>query len=81
MKVRIVFFALARDQVGREEMELEHSTSLTVRELRDLLMNRFPAAAVILGRSMIAVNEEYAADGQSITENATVAFIPPVSGG
>lgn len=81
MKVRVVFFALARDQVGRDQVEFEIPLGSSVRELRDQMMGRFPSAAGILGRSMIAVDEEYASDGQVVPEGATVAFIPPVSGG
>lgn len=81
MTVKVILFALARDLVGKGEAEIELSSPATVGQLRQTLKQEYPPLANILDRCMIAVNEDYARDEDPIPAGATIACIPPVSGG
>ena len=78
-KYVIKSFGITKDIVGAREtiVELEGHT---VGSLRKGLKNRYPALGEIRSL-MIAVNNNYAEDDQSIGESDEIALIPPVSGG
>ena len=80
MKVRVLYFAAAREAAGLKEEELL-SPPRDVSELRLLLAKRHPALARILPRCRIAVDEEFAKDETPILDGACVAVVPPVAGG
>jgi molybdenum cofactor cytidylyltransferase len=81
MQVRVRLFAVARERVGRPELELELPAECTVGDLRAALRNRLPELGPIWTGALIAVNEEYAGDDAMIAPGSQVAVIPPVSGG
>jgi molybdopterin synthase sulfur carrier subunit len=73
-------FGIARDIFENDELIVEKSTVKTVADLRLYLNNKNEQISKIKSY-FIAVNQEYADDQQSITENDEIAIIPPVSGG
>lgn len=79
LEVRL--FAVAKERVGRTTVVIELPLGACVADLRAEIGRRLPALAPLLPRTMIAVNEEYAADDQILESCARVAVIPPVSGG
>lgn len=79
--VKLLFFATLRDRVGTRETGIDIPAHLTVRELKSLLHERFPAAGPVLGTALVSVNKEFAFDGDVIPEGAEIALFPPVSGG
>jgi molybdopterin converting factor subunit 1 len=81
MKVRVKLFAVARQRVGRDQIELELPADASVGQLRAVLVEKFPPLADVLPHARLAVNSDYAADGAPIPAAAEVAVIPPVSGG
>lgn len=81
MSIRVRLFAIARERAGASEVVLDLREGATVAELRAALAERFPALAPLLPNVMIALNAEYASDGQLIAPGADAAVIPPVSGG
>ena len=81
MILRIKLFAIARQRLGRDEVEVTLPTSATAADLRRVLAEQFPALANILPHIRIAINSSYAADSTVIPAGAEVALIPPVSGG
>lgn len=81
MKIRVLFFAAARDAAGTGQLELEVDPSATVGSLRERLPEIFPGLAPVLASSAFAVDEEYVRDGARLHDGAEVGLIPPVSGG
>ncbi len=80
MQIRLLAFGIARDILGRQELQWEADQTVTVGQLRQQLYGKFPALNEL--RSLaIAVNEEYAEDNHDLRENDEVVLIPPVSGG
>jgi molybdopterin synthase catalytic subunit len=78
--VTVLFFAIARESAGTGEVSLPEAPA-SVSALRALLAARYPGLARVLPRCRLAVNQEFASDGDAIPEGAEVAVIPPVSGG
>ena len=78
-KFVIKAFGVTKDIVGAREAVVQIDGH-TVGSLRNALKNRFPPLMEIRSL-MIAVNNTYAADEQSIGESDEIALIPPVSGG
>jgi molybdopterin synthase catalytic subunit len=79
--VRVLLFARAKDLAGTNSVELDLPSGATVRDLRRRLVEVRPALASLLERSAIAVNDEFAGDDLGLPPDATVALLPPVSGG
>ena len=81
MKLRVKLFAVARQRVGREAIEIELPEAASVRQLRGAIAEQYPPLADVLAHVRFAVNSDYASDATPIPAAAEVAIIPPVSGG
>jgi molybdopterin synthase sulfur carrier subunit len=85
VRVKVLFFASLREQLGTsvEEIELPDSAS-TVNGLRTHLMRRGDAWQRLLaeGRNLkVAVNQDLAGAAAPLHPGDEVAFFPPVTGG
>lgn len=82
MNVELLYFAALKDLTGTasERLEVELSKPC-VAELCAELERRRPELAGRLGAVRVAVNEVFADPSDVIPDGATVALIPPVSGG
>jgi len=76
--IRVLLFANLQEEAGRSELQIEKE-NITVAELKDVVAKEYnvPMAASI----MVAINEEYANEDDTIRDGDVVALIPPVSGG
>jgi molybdopterin converting factor subunit 1 len=81
MRVAVKLFAAGRELAGAAEAVVEVDAVACVRDVRRALAERYAALAALAARSLVAVNAEYADDGQRVTPGDDVALIPPVSGG
>src|SRR5438270_3724713 len=81
MRVRVIYFGMLKDAVGRqvEEVQLPADSSLS-----DLVEDRIEHTPVIDNFRKVlafAVNQEYAQLDHKLQEGDEVAMLPPVSGG
>ena len=85
MKVKLLFFAALREQLGRPAEELELPPSVTtVAALRDHLRARGGAWAQVFAPNRpvrAAVNQDMVQAEARIKAGDEVAFFPPVTGG
>ncbi len=81
MRIRVLLFARARDLAGRDVVEVELPAGATVAALREQLASELPGLSGFSARCAVAVDGEYAVEGDAVREGAEVAVIPPVSGG
>ena len=81
MKLRVKLFAIARQRVGRETIEVELPQAATIAHLRSAVAEQFAPLGDLLAHVRFAVNSDYANDSFPIPPDAEVALIPPVSGG
>ena len=85
MKVKVVFFAGLREQLGTGAVELEVPPAVgTVGALRSHLRGLGSAYEVALGEKKalrVAVNQEMAPASAPLKAGDEIAFFPPVTGG
>lgn len=81
MKVNVLLFAQARQIAGSDKLEVEIEKGSSVGDLRLAISGAYPALSDLLGRSSIALDQQYSVDSDLVPENSEVAMIPPVSGG
>ncbi|KAF2286158.1 hypothetical protein GH714_011097 [Hevea brasiliensis] len=81
VKIKILFFARARDLTGLTEMPLELSSGSTTRDCLNKLVAKFPCLEEIRGCIVLALNEEYTTEDSVVKEKDELAIIPPISGG
>jgi len=80
MKVKVLYFSQVKDKIGKNEEEIKFEGK-TLKDLVDVLVNKYPDIKDILKRSMFAVNESYETMDYNLQDNDMIAIIPPVSGG
>jgi molybdopterin synthase sulfur carrier subunit len=76
--INVLFFAAIREEAGVEKVIIDKQ-GITVKELKEYVQKTYKLSS--LNQTMIAVNEEFVTDEETIETGDTVAFIPPVSGG
>ncbi|MBX5490182.1 MAG: molybdopterin converting factor subunit 1 [Chloroflexi bacterium] len=81
MRVRVRYFAGAREAMGRAEEMRELPAGATVGALLARLRDEEPRFARLSPDMMVSVNFEYRAPDHPLAEGDEVAVIPPVSGG
>jgi molybdopterin converting factor subunit 1 len=81
MKVQVQIFAVARERVGRDMLEVELAEPANVGDLRRALLEQWPALQGVVDHLMFAINADYADDRTPLSANSDIAAIPPVSGG
>ena len=81
LKIDLRFFALYREVVGKERMQMEVGEEATPAQIWDELCQNFTKLAEQLDTWKVAVNGEYADSYAILREGDEVAFIPPLSGG
>ncbi len=80
IRVTSLFFAIYRDLVGADELEVELPAGSTVSELAASIKSK-DGVSVLPGGVVVAVNMEYASAETVLRNGDEVAFIPPVAGG
>lgn len=81
MKLTVRLFAHARDLAGRDALEIDVSEDVTVSAIRTRIAATCPPLANFVTRCAVAIDGEYAVEGDAVPAGAEVALIPPVSGG
>ncbi|MFN0146872.1 MAG: MoaD/ThiS family protein [Dehalococcoidia bacterium] len=81
MNVTVLLFAGAAERAGTRKLDLPWEHGDTVGRVRDRVVALHPGLAPIVPSLMYAINEDYAQEGEPVMAGATLALIPPVSGG
>jgi len=81
MIIEVRLFARAKDLAGADYIRVNVKANATIQDLREALISSVPALASLVPLSAISVGDEFAAESAILTENSSVALIPPVSGG
>lgn len=81
MRIKLRYFALWREALGRAEEEREVAAGTTAGALCDELAAGEPRLAAMRGATMLMVNQEYVPAGTPLRDGDEVVFVPPVSGG
>lgn len=81
MRVKVLFFGMLKEIVGRAEEPLEVIPGAKISFVFDHYAERFPRLRELAGSIVMARNQEFSALSDAIAEGDEVAFLPPVSGG
>jgi molybdopterin converting factor subunit 1 len=81
MRVRVLFFGMLKDLVGRSSDWLELPDGASVRDLLAAYQSQIPRLQESLPSLAVAVNQEYAGPDTKLTPDDEIALLPPVSGG
>lgn len=81
MQIHVLYFAVFRERLGRDEDTLALPAGATVRDAIDALAGQHAAIAAMRGKFRCAVNQEFCADDQTLADGDELALIPPVAGG
>jgi MoaE-MoaD fusion protein len=81
MRVRVLFFGVLKDIVGRAEESLEIEPDSTLAKLFETYSERFETLRDKRPSILFARNREFATPDTTLADNDEIAFLPPVSGG
>jgi molybdopterin synthase catalytic subunit len=81
MRVRVLFFGMLKELVGRPSEDADFPPGADLRAVFDSYAARYPRLRELASSIVVAQNQEFAELSASITEGDEVAFLPPVSGG
>ena len=81
MKVSVLYFAQARDALGRARDSVEVPRGATASQLLDEVSRGNPALASLRGSIRVSVNSEVVPPDRRLEEGDEVAVLPPVAGG
>ncbi len=81
--VTVKFFAMLKNKVGKETVELSFNEALTLEEFKERIKKEFPEISDYLTgkRLLISVNQEFADKDTIIKDGDEVGLLPPFSGG
>ena len=81
MLVKVLFFGVLKDMVGKAEEWLEVAPGTTLGSLFASYSQRYETLQGKRPSILFARNQEFATPDTALCENDEVAFLPPVSGG
>lgn len=81
MKVSVLYFAVFRERLARDEETLELADGATVGDAIEHLARGHAAIAALRGKFRVAVNQEFSDEARALTDGDELALIPPVAGG
>lgn len=81
MRLRVLFFGIVRERLGRREALVELDDGATAGDLLSRLAADYEGFAEGVASVRVAVNNEYVDSDAPLSDNDEVAIIPPVSGG
>lgn len=81
LKIEVRLFAAAADMAATRRAVLHVAPGCSLQQVRRELIARYPALQTLASVSRWAVAEQFVSDDFRLYGHATVAMIPPVSGG
>ena len=80
MKITVRYFAMLREQANRSEETLEVPEGMTAESLNRELQSKY-GFSMGVSDLKVAVDDSFAPFSQTLRNQQSVVFIPPVAGG
>jgi MoaE-MoaD fusion protein len=81
MRIRVLYFAVFREKLGRDNDIVALADGSRVRDAIAALSSRYAAVDKLRGKFRVAVNQDFADDERELADGDELALIPPVAGG
>src|ERR1700712_1818975 len=81
MELRVLYFAVFREKIGREDDTLALADGARVADAIAALAARHAVIGRLAGRFRVAVNQDFVDDDRALADGDELALIPPVAGG
>jgi molybdopterin synthase catalytic subunit len=81
MRLKVLYFAVFRERLRRDEDEIDLPDGANVGCALDALATLHPPVAHLRGRFRVAVNQDFVGDDHVLREGDELVLIPPVAGG
>ncbi len=81
MRVRVLFFGILKEMVGRAAEDAEFPDGTDLRTIFEAYAGRHPALGQMARSIVIARNQQFAEPSAKAQEGDEIALLPPVSGG
>jgi MoaE-MoaD fusion protein len=81
VRVRVLFFGMLRDIVGRKEEQIEIDDGAPLQSVFERYASEFPRLKELASSTVLACNQRFCDRSETIQDGDEIAFLPPVSGG
>jgi len=81
MNIKITLYYHLKEKAGTGSLDISLPEQSTIKDLKQLLENRFPALRTHLDNVMILMDKKIVLDEDKIKDNSEIAFLTPVGGG
>jgi molybdopterin converting factor small subunit len=81
MKITIKLFYNLKERAGTGQLDLEIPAQSTIKDLKFILIRKYPTLESHLDNIMVLINQKIALDEDQISEGALVSFLTPIGGG
>jgi len=81
MKVKVRFYSAHREIVGKAEEEIKIEESITINDLMEKLIEKYPELEKIRYSTLYSLNHRYAKGDERLKDGDEIAIFPPVEGG
>ena len=80
-KINLKLYALIKDILGKDRIDMDWTNNMTVGDLRKKLDASYPILSIVNARFSISVNRKPVDDSELIRNTDEIAVLPPISGG
>ena len=81
MRVKVLFFGMLKDIVGRAEEQIDLEDGALLGSIFDRYAQQFPRLKGLTSSIVLACNHEFSDRAAQVRDGDEIAFLPPVSGG
>ena len=81
VRVRVLFFGMLKDIVGRSEDRIEVADGSRLESVFERYAQQFPKLSALKSSIVLASNHQFCEPSATVSDGDEIAFLPPVSGG
>jgi len=81
VRVKVRFYSAHREIVGKAEEEIKIEKSITINDLMEKLIEKYPELEKIRDSTLYSLNHRYAKGDERLKDGDEIAIFPPVEGG